>query len=103
MNELEGEKAERVSDILGRINEPPLMARLRTALEEDGVPYNDDELALLQRLRRARNDLVHGRSRVPPSETDLRYAIAIVNRMLVYRMNRLGRQLSESGPLIVTP
>jgi len=67
------------------------MVRLRVALDEDQVPYEDAELSLLQRLRGVRNDLVHGRSRETPSAADLRYAKAIVNRMLVYRVSRLTR------------
>ena len=88
---LEGEQLKRVQDVVARLNEPPLMVRLRVALDEDQVPYEDSELSLLQRLRQVRNDLVHGRSRETPSATDLRYAKAIVNRMLVYRIGRLTR------------
>ncbi len=88
---LEGEQLKRVEDAFARLNEPPLMVRLRVALEEDQVPYEDAELSLLQRLRHMRNDLVHGRSREAPSATDLRYAKAIVNRMLVYRVSHLSR------------
>lgn len=97
---LDLEKAQRVTEILGRINEPPLMARLKVALNEDGVPYADHELRLLQRVRKARNDLMHGRSRLPPSHADLRYAIAIVNRMLIYRLNTLTKQSLESSLLL---
>jgi len=88
---LEGEQLRRVKDMVSRLNEPPLMVRLRVALDEDQVPYEDAELSLLQRLRGVRNDLVHGRSRETPSAADLRYAKAIVNRMLVYRVSRLTR------------
>lgn len=87
---LEGEQLERVQDVIARINEPPLMARLRSALDVDKVPYKESELSLLQKVRRARNDLVHGRSRDAPLDADLRYATAIVNRMLVYRVDRLN-------------
>lgn len=87
---LEGEQLERVQDVIARSNEPPLMARLRSALNEDKVPYKESELSLLQEVRRARNDLVHGRSRDAPLEADLKYATVIVNRMLVYRVERLN-------------
>jgi hypothetical protein len=35
--------------------------------------------------------LVHGRTREVPSEDDVRYAVAFVNRMLVYRIAGLTR------------
>jgi hypothetical protein len=76
------------------LNQAPLMARLRQALAEDGVPYTDEEFDMLQRVRKKRNDL-HGRSRQAPSESDLRYTLALVNRMLKYRAARLGRATEE--------
>jgi hypothetical protein len=75
---------------------PPLMVRLKVALEEDGVPYKEEKLSVLQKIRRARNDLVHGRSREAPSEADLKYAVAVVNRMLLYRVTRLNTSAMES-------
>ena len=93
---LKGEQLERVRDVLARLNEPPLMVRLKAALEEDGVPYRAEELSTLQKVRRARNDLVHGRSREAPSEADLKYAVAIVNRMLLYRIARLNISATDA-------
>lgn len=95
---LEGEQLERVQDMLAMTNEPPLMVRLRAALQDDGVPYAEEEISLLQKVRRARNDLVHGRSREPPSEADLKYAVAIVNRILLYRVARLNLTVAHARP-----
>lgn len=95
---LEGEQLERVRDVLARLNDPPLMVRLKAALEEDGVPYSEEELPVLQKVRRARNDLVHGRSREAPLEADLKYAVAVVNRMLLYRIARLNTSAAEVQP-----
>ena len=92
----EGEQLKRVQDVLTVLNTPPLMVRLKVALEEDGVPYKEEELSVLQKIRRARNDLVHGRSREAPSEADLKYAVAVVNRMLLYRVTRLNTSAMES-------
>jgi hypothetical protein len=92
---LEGEQLKRVQDVLARLNEPPLMVRLKAALEEDRVPHKEEELSVLQKVRRARNDLVHGRSREPPSVADLKYAVAVVNRMLLYRVARLNASATE--------
>lgn len=89
---LQGEQLEKVRNVIGRLSDAPLMVRLREALGQDSVPYTQEELALLRDLRDLRNDFMHGRSRDLPSEVDLRYAIAIVNRMLVHRVARLCRR-----------
>jgi hypothetical protein len=86
---LEGVQLQRTREVVGRLNEAPLLVRLRAALEQDGVPCTEGELTLLRELRQLRNDFVHGESRNLPSEADLRYAKAIVNRMLVHRLSRL--------------
>lgn len=85
IEELEGEQLRKVQDVIGRLNDAPLMTRLRKALKQDSVPYDEEELTLLKKLRNLRNDFVHGRSRELPSEEDLRHATAVVNRMLVYK------------------
>ena len=92
---LSDRKKQRLKEVLDMLNQAPLMIRLREALEDDGVPYTDEELNLLQKVRKRRNDLVHGRSREAPAENDLRYAVAIVNRMLVYRIARLNKSGEE--------
>lgn len=81
---LQGEQLQKVRDVMGWLNEAPLMTRLREALKQDGVPYGEGELALLKKLRKIRNDFVHGRSRELPSEVDLRHATAVVNRILMH-------------------
>ena len=73
------------------------MVRLREALRQDNVTYTEEEISLLRKLRNLRNDFVHGRSRELPAEGELRYAKAIVNRMLVYRVARLCQPSPISG------
>ena len=80
----------RTIDAINRLNQMPLLTRLRAAAEEDGVPTNDDEWGLLQRLRRSRNALVHGASAdAVASASDLQRAQSLVARLLVYRAHRL--------------
>ena len=78
-------KAIRVQRLLeDLLNNESLMTRLRRVLDEDSVPLTDDELALLRRLRRQRNRVVHGAHAVP-AHHDLDRAIAIVSRAIVIR------------------
>jgi hypothetical protein len=84
---LTGNQKTRVGKLLDdMLNAPSLMMKLRKALEDNEVPHTENEVQLLTRVRKKRNDLVHGRSREAPSEVDVRYAVAFVNRMLVYRI-----------------
>lgn len=86
---LTGEVRSRVDNVLGTVNDAPLLARLRLALANDRVPYTPTEFDLLKDLRTVRNDFIHGRERALPNATDRRLAVSLVGRMLVYRMDRL--------------
>lgn len=75
---------DRLGDVIARVNELPLLARLRDVMNSDQVPFTDAELEALKNVRKARNDLVHGRSSGGAADEDLRAALSLVNRMLVY-------------------
>lgn len=79
---------ERALDLLGKVTDPPLMARLSEALRRDGVPIAPGELSLLRDLRTARNDAVHGRSPDLPQLEDVDHAVSVVARMILYRLSR---------------
>jgi hypothetical protein len=78
------EQRKRLAEVIAFANEPPLFERLRQALETDGVPFTGGELEALRRLRRFRNQALHGKSRERPSDNDLEIARALVNRVLVF-------------------
>lgn len=79
---------QRALDLLAKINEAPLMARLNEAVRRDGVPVAESELVLLRSLRDARNDAVHGRSPALPYPDEIAHAVSVVSRMLLYRLAR---------------
>lgn len=81
---LTAQQRARLQDVLARVNELPLLARLRDVMNSDRVPFNEAELEALKNVRKARNDLVHGRSSGGAADDDLRAALSLVNRMLVY-------------------
>jgi hypothetical protein len=78
------------------LKDPSAMLGGETALLEDKVPHTEEEITVLRRVK-ARNGLIHGRARQAPSRVDLRYATAIVARMLVYRVNKLAGESGISG------
>lgn len=90
--QLSFEQRRRVDDIAAALNSPPLMARLRQAVSDDGVSISDGEFDLLRKLRKLRNDVVHGRKSDLPIPEDVQYATSIVARFLIYGIPRLSVQ-----------
>lgn len=88
--QLAEEQRERLADVIGRANEPPLHAKIRASLAEYGVPHSEPELDALWRLRKFRNHAQHGKARKSPEESDLDLAKGLVNRMLCFRAWRAG-------------
>ena len=93
-------QAKRIRARLLNLNQTPLPEALTRVFDVDSVPIAAAELSLLRKLRQQRNDFVHGRGGSPPDLADLRYGLAIVARMLVYRVHRRDREIfsTHSNP-----
>ena len=76
--------------MLGQLNDPSLMVKLRE--RRDGVPITEGEFDLLWRIRGSRNRTVHGHAASPPDENDLNYAVSVVSRLLLYGLVRRRRK-----------
>ncbi len=81
-------KRKRVRDLVGMVNLPPFMARVRRQFEIDGVPILEEEMDRLGRIRDLRNDLVHG-ERGSADSPEIDAAVALVCRALLYSAKRL--------------
>jgi hypothetical protein len=81
-------QATRAREQVASLNSPPLLTRLRAALDADDVPVSEEEVSLLQRLRKLRNHAVHGRGSVLPEVEELEHAVSVVSRMLAFRLDR---------------
>lgn len=81
----------RIREVLGMVNQYSLGQRLRTALQNDGVPLTDNEWAVLQRVRKIRNRVAHGAEPESTEVADLDLALSLLSRALVYRMARVTR------------
>ena len=86
--DIDPELRNRALHLLEKINDPPLMAKLRETVRRDGIPLAEGELSLLRDLRDARNDAVHGRTPDLPAREDVDHAVSVVSRMLLYRLSR---------------
>lgn len=86
---------QRAQNVLGRINDPPLMRRIREALDLDGAVLRSDEWDALGRLRRLRNAATHGSATASTAQEDLDLAASLVSRAIVHRMVRLNDQRQD--------
>lgn len=80
----------RLREYLGQVNSPPLLARVRHQVTQDNTPLSEVEWDLLSKIRKNRNDTVHGRVQVGAevSAEDLRWGVSIASRLLLYRWVR---------------
>ena len=90
---LSNEQRERFRSAVRGLNGSPLVDRLKAALRSDGVRLSEgDEQLLFVTLRRARNDVVHGREmKKIPSRAAINGGFGLVARMLVHRIASLDR------------
>ena len=82
----------RLENLVGRLNEPPLLARIRSTLKADEIEIVDAEFDALAATRSMRNDLEHGRSLTAAQHRALDLAEAVANRIIVEAVasNQLG-------------
>jgi hypothetical protein len=70
--------------------------KMKDRAAADGVPLADSEITLLNYIRKARNASAHGKPPLYVSDHDLRWAVSIVSRLLIYRwhsiLNDIGQQ-----------
>lgn len=73
----------RLKDLAAGLNDAPLFARLKAALDRDGIAVSDGEMDLLRTTRNLRNALEHARELTPLEARRLAQAVGVVNRILV--------------------
>lgn len=97
---LNSAQVQRVDELIDLLNSPPLMTKLIAAATNDAVVLSQAEVAVLRRLRRARNDISHGRSRTIPTHADLRKGTAVAGRLLLARLTTSTPESAEDekGP-----
>jgi len=81
---LDEDQQDRYLGWVSRLNETPLMARLRQAAELHRVPVEKEEVEVLGRVRKIRNEMEHGHPPSAPDLTDIDRAVALLGRLLVF-------------------
>jgi hypothetical protein len=92
------DQSQRLEQLVGWLNDAPFMVRLNSALARDHVELSEDERALLGQIRRARNDILHGKGRTSTDRNTLQRALALVDRILVFRLHALATQGPADRP-----
>jgi hypothetical protein len=84
---------ERLSEVIDDVlNAYPLRKRLRTALDQEGVPFSEAEMKALWKLRTPRNKSAHGKATREVEEEELQRACSLLCRALVSSLSTDGRQ-----------
>lgn len=92
-DEDEAKKRSRVEDVLGMLNQASLIMKFNLAMKEDGVTLSDEEMSVLKKLRKTRNDFAHGKEVTIPTDVEMLLARTVINRILVARVFRLTRPM----------
>lgn len=87
---MNSDQSARVDEIIGRLNEAPLLRKLRTAVTRDGTVITEAEFAALAATRALRNDLEHGRSLSGAQLDELDVATAVANRIIMAALAALA-------------
>lgn len=78
---------ERAEKVISELNQPPLMARLRSLIEHEALPCSEAEIDLLVELRRIRNYAAHGRAAEPPAPDVLDQATVVACRLVASKLS----------------
>lgn len=81
---LNEEQTKRFNGLIGHLNDPPLMTKLRQFLERYCVPMEDAEMELLWRLRSYRNQVNHGKEPAAPLDEEIDFGVALMARILIF-------------------
>ncbi len=73
----------RIDMVLHLANQAPLLARLSQFVSDHRIDVSADELSLLRRLRKSRNESLHGKAASPPSASVLTTAASIAARFII--------------------
>jgi len=92
------DQSQRLEQLVGWLNDAPFMVRLNVALARDRLELSEDERDLLGQIRSARNDILHGKGRTLIDRNTLQRALALVDRILVFRLHALATRKPADSP-----
>jgi len=85
-------KAERVGTVLRQwLNSWSPTARLEHVLRDEGVPFNDEDMRRVKRLRGARNRALHG-AEAAPSHDEIDQVVGLMSRAISTRWSQAAQR-----------
>jgi len=72
-----------VDGSIQQLNNAPLMVKLQTELNKNNIELNEKELTILKKLRKLRNDVIHGKAIGKINDEDIEKFISIIERLLI--------------------
>ena len=81
---LSRDQVDRLGDVLGQLNDPPLLAKLRKHFSTFEIPITEGEFERLWKLRSYRNKVNHGKEPTVPTSAEIDFGVALMARILVY-------------------
>ena len=84
---------------LDRINEAPLMEKIRTMEQKFGIRLSREEKEILQKTRSKRNSLIHGKKDVEIAEYELNKLRSIIELLLISKVNNMMAQNDTEATL----
>ncbi len=90
-------QAQRINSLYERLNEAPLVVKFKHQMNEEGVLFSEADIDNLLKLRKIRNNAVHGRGVGYVRHEDLKQGISFLARVITNRFQR------KDGPPWVSP
>lgn len=84
---LNEEQRKRFDDLVSDLNEPSLLKKIDMMIEEEQIPVSGSEMNSLRQTRNVRNRVEHGNALTELEAEDIRSAIAVLERLLVYSLS----------------
>ena len=81
--DLTAEQIKIITEKIDRLNEPPLMAKLRNEIYRNKIDFDPNELKVLNKMRRLRNAVIHGDAINDINIEEIEKFISIIERLLV--------------------
>lgn len=86
--QLSEEQRLRYDGLLSDVNDPSLSMKLTLMIEQEDVPVSEADIKSLKQTRQVRNRVEHGNALTELDAEDIRVAIALLERLLVYSLSQ---------------
>jgi hypothetical protein len=90
---LQEKQLEILENKIAMLNDAPLMEKVRLFIERHKLDFRDGEWKLLQKMRRKRNDIIHGKRESDVSNQEIEKLRGMIDRILLANVNATLKEL----------